>query len=108
MSLTAAALKKLHKDDLVEQVLQYQSKFENFMTSIKSDFDNLKSRFTKLESDLSLSRNTSSLLRQKVTDLERRCAASEQYSRRECLEISGLPDNIDDSQLEETTLKIFK
>lgn len=80
MSLSAAALKKLHKDDLVEQVLHYQNKFATFMSDIKSDFDSLKNRFDKLESDLLLSRNTSSLLRQKVVDLERKCSANEQYS----------------------------
>ena len=108
MSLSAAALKKLNKDDLVEQVLQYQSKFDSFMSDIKSDFESLKNRFTKLESELYLSRNTSSKLREKVTELERKCAANEQYSRRECLELSGIPDSVKDSDLEDTVLKIFK
>ena len=40
--------------------------------------------------------------------LERKCAANEQYSRRECLEISGNQDSISNNNLEETALKIFK
>ena len=39
--------------------------------------------------------------------LERKCAANEQYSRRECLEISGIPDGISDNNLEENVWKIF-
>ena len=39
--------------------------------------------------------------------LERECAANEQYSRRECLEISGIPDSIPNNNLEDTVLKIF-
>ena len=39
--------------------------------------------------------------------LERKCAANEQYSRRECLEISGIPESIPNDNLEETVLKIF-
>ena len=39
--------------------------------------------------------------------LESKCAANEQYSRRECLEISGIPDSIPNNNLEETVFKIF-
>ena len=39
--------------------------------------------------------------------LERKSAASEQYSRQECLEISGIPDSISNYNLEETLLKTF-
>ena len=38
--------------------------------------------------------------------LERKCAANEQYSRRECREISGIPDIIPNNNLEETVFKI--
>ena len=39
--------------------------------------------------------------------LERKCAANTQYSMRQCLEISGIPDSIPNNNLEETVLKIF-
>ena len=39
--------------------------------------------------------------------LERECATNEQYSRREWLEISEIPDSILNNNLEETVLKIF-
>ena len=38
--------------------------------------------------------------------LERKCAANEQYSGRECLETSGILDSISNNNLEETVLKI--
>ena len=38
--------------------------------------------------------------------LERKWAANEQYSRRECLETSGILDSISNNNLEETVLKI--
>ena len=40
--------------------------------------------------------------------LERKSWSNEQYSRRECLEISGLPSSTEDSQLEGTVLQIFE
>ena len=39
------------------------------------------------------------------TILERKCVANEQYSRQECLEISGILGSISNSNLEETVLK---
>ena len=39
--------------------------------------------------------------------LERKCAANEQYSWREYLEISGIPDSISNNNLEETVFRIF-
>ena len=40
--------------------------------------------------------------------LEGKSQSNEQYSRRECLEISGLPSSTEDSQLEGTVLQIFE
>ena len=37
--------------------------------------------------------------------LERKCAAIEQYSRRECLEITGIPYTVSNNNLEKTSLK---
>ena len=39
--------------------------------------------------------------------LERKCAANEQYSSQECLEILGISDSISNNNLEETVLNIF-
>ena len=44
----------------------------------------------------------------KITTLERQCLANNQYSRRECLEISGIPENIENKDLENLTLQIFE
>ena len=40
--------------------------------------------------------------------LEQKSWSNEQYYRRECLEISGLPSSTEDSQLEGTVLQIFE
>ena len=40
--------------------------------------------------------------------LERKCWSNEQYSRRECLEIFGMPSDTEASKLEETGLKVFE
>ena len=60
-----------------------------------------------MESQLLVTRRVNDNLVKQNRILERKCAANEQYSRRECLEISGIPDSISDNNLEETVLKIF-
>ena len=39
--------------------------------------------------------------------LERKCSRNEQYSRHECLEISGIPNGMPDSQLEDKVKEVF-
>ena len=39
--------------------------------------------------------------------VERKCWANEQYSRRDYLDISGIPESIEDDDLEDCVLKIF-
>ena len=46
-------------------------------------------------------------MRKQIVMLERKSWSNEHYSRRECLEISGLPSSVEDSQLEGTVLQIF-
>ena len=41
-------------------------------------------------------------------DLERQCWANAQYSRRECLEIIGIPHSLDDNSLEEKVVQVFE
>ena len=40
--------------------------------------------------------------------MERKCWSNEQYSRRECLEISGIPSDTEAGEFEETVLKDFE
>ena len=40
--------------------------------------------------------------------MERQCWANAQYSRRECLELVGVPCSVSDGDLERKVLKIFE
>ena len=40
--------------------------------------------------------------------MKRQCWANNQYSRRECLEISGFPESIENKDLENLPLQIFE
>ena len=59
-----------------------------------NELKELKTDFCKLESELAISRNVNNKLTKQLILAERKCWANEQYSRRECLEMSGIPKSI--------------
>ena len=59
-----------------------------------NELKELKTDFCKLESELAISRNVNNKLTKQLILAERKCWANEQYSRPECLEISGIPKSI--------------
>ena len=98
---------RLNKEDLVRMLLGYQGKFSNILDELKNDLNELKTKFCKLESDLHISRNVNHKLSDKLTVLERKCHANEQYSRRECLEILGIPAEMGDKDIEKKVLEFW-
>ena len=98
---TEASLSKLNKEDLVKLLLDFQQKHDNLFGKLMEDFADLKA---KLEADLSITRTVSDTFKNRIITLERKCWRNEQYSRRECLEISGIPNGTPDSQTKLTVL----
>ena len=64
--------------------------------------------YEKMQSELCVFRQVSSKLREKIVSLEQQCWSKCQYSRQECLELSGLPESIENSELEDTALSCSK
>ena len=107
MVMSLNALKKLTKEELSNMVIDYQNKFDNILSNINAELTSLRDRFAKMESQFLVARRVKDNLVKQNCILERKCAANEQYSRRDCLEILGIPDSIPNNNLEETVLKIF-
>ena len=99
MALSETALKKLSKDEIINLALDYQSKFDSTLAGISNELSDLKKDFEKLGSDLSVARQVNSVLRERVTSLERQCWSNSQYSRRECLELTSIPKTSDNNTL---------
>ena len=92
---------KLTREELAKIVLDYQHKFDNSLSSINAELLDLKIKFTKMESDLAISLNVNVKLVECLVVAERKHWANEQYSRRECLKISGIPESVSDNALED-------
>ena len=115
MAHNEASLIKLNNEDLVRNTLDYQGKFNNILEDLKKDIceskidlSGMKFDFSKLEADIQVSRNVNSKLSERLLTMERRCYANEQCSRRECLEISGIPTSVADKDLESNVLEILE
>ena len=63
--------------------------------------------FVKLESEINIVKKVNALLNKRVIDMERQCWANAQYSRRECLEVAGIPRDVLNENLESKVLKVF-
>ena len=64
-------------------------------------------RLSVLESDVAVTKQVNKLLKNQITHLEKNCHASEQYSRRECLEISGVPTSVGNADVEKKVCQIL-
>ena len=104
---TLASLEKLGKSNLTRLVIDYQNKFDTVLNNINSELLDLKNKFTKLESDMEISRNVNNKLVDQVKRLERKYRGNEQYSRRECIEISRILQSIEQLDLEKIVLHVF-
>ena len=93
----------LKKEDLIRLLLDYQGKFYFIMDDLKNNFDRLRPTFTKLEIDLNVSKNVYSKLLDRLIIAERKRFTNEQYSRRECMKILGIP-SVKDNELETKVL----
>ena len=108
MALSEAALKKLSNDQIINLALDYQSKLNATLAGIRNELSDLKKDFEKLGSDVSVDRQVNSVLRERVISLERQYWSNSQYSRRECLELTDIPQISENNTLESTVLKIFE
>ena len=80
-------------------MLDYQNKFDTTLTRRKTDLpdlrqnlSDLKQNYIKLESELCVDWQVNNKLKDHIVSLERQCWSNSQYSRQECLEISGIHD----------------
>ena len=115
MSLSEATLRKLSKDEVINLLLDYQNKFDTILTrmntdlpDLRQDLSDLKKNYIKMESERSVPCQVNNKLKDQIVSLEHQCWSNSQYSRRECLEISSIPDKTSQKDLEVTALNIFR
>ena len=81
MVISLNELKKLTKEEWSNIVIEYQNKFDNMFPNINAELTSLKGRFTKMESQLLVTRRVNDNLVKQDRILERKCVEIGQYSR---------------------------
>ena len=99
MALSESALKKLHKDEIINLALDYQSKLDSTLAGIRNELSDLILLITKL---------VNAKLKEKFVSLELQSQSNSQYSRREFLELRGIPETFENKYLQGTVLGIFE
>ena len=105
---TEECLQKLSKPLLIAMVLSQRDETKATIESLRDEVKEMNSNFKKLGADVSIVKTVNNLLMKKSVDRERQCWADAQYSRRECLEIAGIPTSIPQQSLEEKVSQIFE
>ena len=84
---TEETLDKLMKKDLTE------------MDAANSEMDQIRKfneNFEKPQSELTVAKQVNSVVSKRLVSMERQCWVNSQYSRRECLELVGVPRSVND------------
>ena len=102
------ALRKLNKDDLICIALNLQSKMKSSNANVLGELRLLNEKFDKLEADVAIARNANSLFSSRLVDRKRQCWANAQDSRRETIEIVGLPKSLTNDEAGTKVCKIFQ
>ena len=78
------------------------------MILLTEAIDQISLENRKLRSELSITQNVHSRLEEKIINLEKNQVKGEQYSQRNNVELSGIPNSIPDEDLENMVINICK
>ena len=113
--LTDSQITKLNKPDLVILVKKLQADNASLkedilekLATITSTVQELKASNEVLHSHVSIQNTVNDKLMKRVVTLERELHLTEQYSRRNCIEIVGIPESVSDNDLEMKTCEILE
>ena len=97
---TEESLKSYNKQQLIKLFWKCNNNLMKLLSKLTNEIKLLKENYKKLESDISVFKTVSSLLTDQMNNVERQCWANAQYSRREFLEVVGIPSLVNIKDLE--------
>ena len=106
-TFTEESLDKLNKKQIISIALSCQKKLENTNTQLLDEMRKITESHKKMEVELGNAKEDILFLSKKLTETERHCWENSQYSRRECVDVVGLPTDVEDDALEKTVIALF-
>ena len=101
---------KMNKTELREEVKIHrknEAQYKENLTNLRKKINEIKKELKQLRL-LKEKYSPQDNLTTRMIAIEKRIAEQEQYSRRETVELVGLPENANDGKLEEAVIKTFK
>ena len=92
---------------MIPIALSLQNKLDQANNKMLEEIRKLNGNFYKLKSEFSVAKQVNSLLSHRLLNKERQCLAYVLYSRRQCLDIIGIPIEIEADVLEENVVNIM-
>ena len=117
LNLSESALNSLTNSDLVRMISDLERKvivdtdlhkLSDQIHKLTEMIDQISAENRKLTSELVITKNVNSRLEERIINLEKNQAKGEQYSRRNNVELSDIPNSIRDEDLENTVINICK
>ena len=99
---------KMLKRELIPIVLSLQNKITEDNNAMLQEIRKFNDNFAKFQAELVVTKRVNSELCKRIVTVERQCWANAQYSRKECLEVAGIPRQVDDKNLIKKVLSIFQ
>ena len=105
---TEAVLNKLSKPELAQIILNSEANLGSQIAKLTTEVKNLLDHSKKLEADEAIVRNVNNELVERVVATERQCWENAQYSRRDTLEVVGIPMSVRDNVLEQKVCDVIQ
>ena len=114
-TLSESAINAIKKRELVQNIIALKGKiivdsaisnFCNQISKLKDVISQLHSTNEKIRSELAVVKNVNTKLEEQIISLEINQANSEQYNRRNNIELSGIPNDIPEDNLEKVVIDI--
>ena len=101
---TEAILNKLSKAELIQLPLNTEANMGAPIATLTAAIKEISNHLNKLRADVAVTKSVNSQLVDQLVETERLCWANARHSRRECLEVVGIPTSIKDDALEDKVL----
>ena len=111
-TLSSAQLSVLERDDIIKHYIELQTNYNNILlenAKLKEALENINERFLKLECVVSelQTKKDDDIPQKKLVEMEKKIYANQQYARRDCVEIVGIADNVENEDLEKNVIDIL-
>ena len=104
---TEETLQPLNKTQIIKLFLKTQEQTNNTINTLTEEIKEIHRSFKKLESKIVVVKKVNDALVKQLSSVERQCWKNAQYSRREFVEVVGIPSPVEQDQLEPTVCRIL-